>query len=694
MRDRTLLQAYSALLILAACSASGDPTPGGDVGSGGSAASGGTGITGGAGGVIATGGNAGSIITTGGSAGGPPMGDPDQREPLCESACSDLAGDPIIDDGTDSGAPGMFSGTASGTGPCILEPGDDTLVPFNWLRPRVKIAGHQAGTIYQIKISTPREADVLTAYTHRDTWIIPPEFWDNKDPDAPKGLTYNVFDEDITVTVRSSAGGESSVKFRIAPVKAGGSMVFWSSTTTEPGANTNALYGFAAGDEGIVPALKPLDVLETIMDDTAGSPKRAISDALVGNVPAGGVRCVGCHTSTPDGAAVNITDHWPWNVRLVNISGPNRGNAPDYVTPMGDLVMQMPWQGVTTYSKGDWDAGNRRYVTSFAPRPATSATEPWKFWGVQCDNGVECPYTGKDELIWVNLAAEGTPPANNNDNAIPKALIAAQGTGWDIISRTGDTSGAVLPDFSHSGSTVVYTSTDSTADGHVGVQPSKNVPPPTKVDLYTVPFPGGAATPVEGAAEPAHAEYYPDYSADDALIAYTRVSDFKTLFQSATDDQGRKIYYRPEAEVYVVKASGGTATRLEANDPPMCSGEASPGVRNAWPKWSPIVRTAGGKKYYFLIFSSSRQSPANIKDKSGNDVNPVQPMSQLYMTAIVDDGSGALTTHGASYVWNQRYLVTGDAANPTLEDFVSSNVTPAWDEFQAPPVPPVVVVVK
>jgi hypothetical protein len=73
---------------------------------------------------------------------------------------------------------------------------------------------------------------------------------------------------------------------------------------------------------------------------------------------------------------------------------------------------------------------------------------------------------------------------------------------------------------------------------------------------------------------------------------------------------------------------------------------------------------------------------------------PVQPMSQLYMTAIVDDGAGNLTTYGASYLWNQRYLVSGTADDPMLSDFVQSNVTPAWDEFQAPPVPPVVVVVK
>jgi hypothetical protein len=619
-----------------------------------------------------------------------PTDDPELRTPLCDAACGDLAGGPILDDGVPASAPDMFSGSPSGTGPCIAEPGDNMLVPFNWLRPRVRIAGHQPGTLYQIRVQADREADVLVAYTNRDTWILPPEFWDNGDAMNPKGLTYNVLDEDITVTVRASTGGESSVKFRIAPVKAAGSMVFWSSTTTEPGANTNALYGFAPGDEGIVVALEPLDVLETILNDNGSAPKNAITDPAVGAVPEGRVRCVGCHTSTPDGAAVSITDHWPWNVRLVNLSGTNRGRAPDYVSPMGDLLMQMPWQGVTTYSKADWEAGSRRYVTSFAPRPETYETEPWKFWAVDCD-GRECPYTGKDDLVWIDLQAAGTPPANNNDNAIPKALIAAEGTGWGIIARSGDSNGAVLPDWAHDGQSIVYTSTDSTADGHVGVQPNKGATPPTKVDLYTVPFGaglGGTATPVGGASEPNHAEYYPDFSANDALIAYTRVSNFTQLFASATSDEQRKIYYRPEAEIYVVPAAGGEAVRLEANAPPSCTNEASPGVYNNWPKWSPIVREADGKKYYFLIFSSARESLGRIKDKSMNDT--AAPMSQLYMAAVVESG-GTLTSYGAAYLWNQRYLVEGTGAQASLSDFVQNNVTPAWDEFQAPPVPPVVV---
>jgi hypothetical protein len=103
------------------------------------------------------------------------------------------------------------------------------------------------------------------------------------------------------------------------------------------------------------------------------------------------------------------------------------------------------------------------------------------------------------------------------------------------------------------------------------------------------------------------------------------------------------------------------------------------------------VRTANGKKYYFLIFSSSRQSPGRIINGQNADIGP---MSQLYMTAIVEDAAGNLESFGPSFLWNQRYLVSGMGADATYADFVSSNVTPAWDEFQAPAVPPVVVVVK
>ena len=615
-----------------------------------------------------------------GSAGGLntiPGGDaPDAREPTCASACTDLPAAPIFD-GVDPSVVSQFSQPASGAGPCIIEPLDGSMVPFNWTRERVHFKA-AAGTVFQITVHANREANDLVAYTNKDTWLLPSEVWDNKNAMAPQGLTYNVLDEDITVTVRASTGSgaptESSSKFRIAPVKAGGSMVFWAAAAVK---GENGLYGFSPGDEGIVSVLQPTQIKDPIIgaDGTLKQP----SDWPT--TPTGQVACVGCHTSTPDGAAVAATDRWPWNLVVSNITAGSAGSPPDYMTPMGKLLRQMSWQGASSFSNGDWQA-RKRYVTSFGKR-TVDMNQAWLFG---CPDGA-CSYSGLDDLIWIDLAAAGDAPTSNNDNAYFKAFISQQGTGWGVIARTGDPRGAVTPDWSHDGTSIAYTSTDSTSDGRVG-HAANSKTPLTSVDLYTVPFnggSGGSAKPVSGASEPQHAEYYPDYSGDDRLLAYTRVSDFAAL--PSTEQE---MYYRPQGEVWVVPAAGGTALRLTANDPPACSGESSPGVHNSWPKWSPRVREAKGKKYYFLIFSSTRQSPGTIQ----NTEHPtdLKPMSQLYMAALVDDGSGKLSQHSAVFLWNQRNLVKLDSLQQAvISDFTENDVTPAWDEFQAPPVPPVVV---
>jgi hypothetical protein len=118
------------------------------------------------------------------------------------------------------------------------------------------------------------------------------------------------------------------------------------------------------------------------------------------------------------------------------------------------------------------------------------------------------------------------------------------------------------------------------------------------------------------------------------------------------------MYDAPKAEVFVLPAEGGTPQRIAANDPPACSGKASPGVTNSWPKWAPEAKTVNGKTYYWLIFSSKR----------GAGSNP-----QLYVTGVVAEGD-TLTTYPALYLWNQ----------PEAEN----NHTPAWDVFEIPPVPP------
>ena len=106
------------------------------------------------------------------------------------------------------------------------------------------------------------------------------------------------------------------------------------------------------------------------------------------------------------------------------------------------------------------------------------------------------------------------------------------------------------------------------------------------------------ATKVQGASQPGIAEYYPDFSADDQLIAFTRVGNINGYF-----------YYRPEGEIYVVPAAGGEAVRLAANESSAVHRSSSPGSSIAGRKWSPSVQTANGKQYYFMIFSSAREYP-------------------------------------------------------------------------------------
>jgi len=150
---------------------------------------------------------------------------------------------------------------------------------------------------------------------------------------------------------------------------------------------------------------------------------------------------------------------------------------------------------------------------------------------------------------------------------------------------------------------------------------------------------------VPGASETAYEEYYPTFSADDSLIAFNRVAS------------GLSMYIQPAAEVFVIPAAGGTATRLAANDPVACSGGMSPGVENTLPRWAPVAPMANnGKTYHWLIFSSTRSGGGK---------------SQLYVTGVVQDGS-KIDTYPAIYLWNQ---------DPTL-----NNLIPAWDVFQIPAV--------
>ena len=332
-----------------------------------------------------------------------------------------------------------------------------------------------------------------------------------------------------------------------------------------------ALKGFHVGDETVQTVLVPAQVP--------------------------GSQCIGCHTSTPDGlyAAFSSSSQAgngdPAVIALASVDG--GAVVPGFLSASAAQLLARTPQQMVAFSPAHW-----------APLDhiALSNLDPGTGW----------------ELIWTDLEAAST----------------AQGTGWGVLARTGDTNAPAAPAFSRDGNTIAYVSAPTVSSG-VTVSGGG--------DIFTIPWAnraGGTATAVMGANDPAYNECYPSFSPDDALLTFARVP----LAQSS--------YNNAAAEIFVVPSGGAvTPHRLRANDAVACLHETSPGLTNSWPKWGPSKTLVGTKTYYWLTFSSTR----------------IAARPQLFVAPVVDEG-GTLTSYPALYLWNQ----------PPDE----SNHTPAWDVFQ------------
>ncbi len=566
------------------------------------------------------------------------------------TSCEDFPAAPILDEQPDDGspptpqdAPSHFPSTGLGSGgPCVTEPSDGTLLPQNWLRPRFRYApASSSQTLFEIRLHTPRQKNVLLVYTTSKTWKMPKTVWD--------AVRASTWDEDITWTVRavdpSSSGATpagTQGTFRIAPAGAGGSMIYWAAVGELNGQSW--LEGFSVADEGVT---KVLDVASTqlaVSRDQGGQLQQGT----------GAVQCIGCHTAVPDGKSVAFVDDWPWSGVAASVANMHEGEVPSWLTPGGAEAFSQPWLGIMSFSKAAWDANDHAVVVTYQ-----DSSSPW--------DGQTWSDSPNSRLAWIDLSTS-TPTASQaeagtNGNSLSNYMKANAGKSYGFLARDGDSRGAEGPTWSHDGKTIVYVSTDAAKDGRLATGTA---------DLYAVPYnnrAGGTATPVAGASDPSESEYYPAYSPDDKYIAFDRAPGSENM------------YYNPHSEVFVVPAGGGNAARLDANDPPACTGVTSPGITNSWAKWSPQVTVCSGKTYYWVIFSSSRDgvlfNPANLM--SGGMV----PTSQLYVTAIVDDGTGALTTYPALYIWNQPSTYTGTQA---FNGSPQSNHTPTWEIVDIPPV--------
>lgn len=348
-------------------------------------------------------------------------------------------------------------------------------------------------------------------------------------------------------------------------------------------------------------------------------PVTVLTPAAAGAASTGGqTSCVSCHASSPDGKLVIYTRDVGADSRAIDARRVDGKGAPgaETISPSALALLGRDRQSAPVLSAAHYSATDAVAVSSFANGTLTA---------------------GRYELAWVDLHA-------------------ADDKGWGVLARSGDPRQAASPTFRHDGTAIAYVSAAAVGEGVVA-----NVSAADKtMDVYTVPYndrKGGEAKPLPGASDPAYREYYPVYSPDDTLLAFNRT------------DQPVDSYNQPSAELAVVPASGGTAVRLRANDPPACTGKKSPGLTNSWARWAPSAGAVEGRKYYWLVFSSKRRD-ASV-DAQGNR------LPQLYISAIVTKvtatGETIETEYPALYVTSQI---------PT-----ENNHTPAWDVFEVSSTP-------
>ena len=350
----------------------------------------------------------------------------------------DFPSSPVVD-ASDGGtpaaptnAPQLFGPATQGAqsgGPCLVEPEVGALYPNNWLRPRFAWTTPNSEDLFELRVHADNQANDLVVYTTETQWTMPKTMW--------LALATHSQDVAMTVTLRGglleagslaseALGFERADRHRTRRRS-------WKHRVlgVVENAQTGILKGFAIGDETVGDVLTPAQVQER---------------------GAGGVPCIGCHASTPDGLNVGFSigyaegspGAYTDSIATIGTSA-TPGFVPSFLTADAKAAMDS-LGGIPAYSPAHWKTGDRIVLLS--------------------DVG---------DLRWLNLEATGAQVAG----------VVARGP--------ADKELATDPTWSRDGTTIVYTSAQGVYNGRQNSGP---------MDLYSVPYSGGAggaAAPIAGA---------------------------------------------------------------------------------------------------------------------------------------------------------------------------------------------------
>jgi hypothetical protein len=155
-------------------------------------------------------------------------------------------------------------------------------------------------------------------------------------------------------------------------------------------------------------------------------------------------------------------------------------------------------------------------------------------------------------------------------------------------------------------------------------------------DLHRLPFNegrGGQAEPIAGASSNGMSNSFPKVSPDGRWIVFVESRNGEVM--------------RPDGPLYIVRAEGGQARRLNANMSPM----------NSWHSWSPNGR--------WLVFSSKSR----------------RPYTKMYLTHIDEEGKDSQAILIDSATAANRVVNLPEFVNTPADEMVKIS-TPAVDMYR------------
>ena len=168
-------------------------------------------------------GSFGSSSGAGGDGGGGPTTCQTLTRP-CTTASSDFPLQPVIDTGAPANAATYFAAAdGAGAGPCIVDPTPGTLIPQNWLRPRFRVQPATGQNLFEITLTSTRQANPYIVYTSNTSWTMPKKVWD-----AVRGDSWGCCRREDPRGQHGRRGSDELLgSFTIAPALANGSMIYW-----------------------------------------------------------------------------------------------------------------------------------------------------------------------------------------------------------------------------------------------------------------------------------------------------------------------------------------------------------------------------------------------------------------------------------------------------------------------------------